>query len=317
VRRRTAIACLLAIAAGGCGSVADSSDGPTVTERVTREFGHRLLSSQDAAPLADHRTAMQLLREGSDVGLSSLGGHVAAIEGLQARNPSYGSPNTRTWALIVNGIESDTRPAEYRLHPGDVVQWDYRYWYVTLDVRATVGAFPETFTRGVFGRRFPVTVECERQASQPCKQVKGALRRAGVPTDGSRPDAALPERGLPRRAKILVGRWRHWRDRPWPRRIDRGPQFSGVFARFDPRAERLRLLNWFGDRQEVAGAGTGLVAAMRPSEEDLLWVVTGVDDLGVARAARALNRRDLRDAFAIAVTSDDQVERLPLAPPSR
>ena len=42
-------------------------------------------------------------------------------------------------------------------------------------------------------------------------------------------------------------------------------------------------------------------------------MVTGVDELGVERAAKALNGRDLRDAFAVAVT-DQGIEKLPLAP---
>ena len=48
----------------------------------------------------------------------------------------------------VNGIETDEDAPEYELYPGDVVQWDLRYWYVTLDVRATVGAFPQMATEG-------------------------------------------------------------------------------------------------------------------------------------------------------------------------
>ncbi len=139
------------------------------------------------------------------------------------------------------------------------------------------------------------------------------MRDAGVAIDGSRPRGGLPQSGEPQRARVLVGPWKSWRKRAWPSRIDAGPRYSGVFARFSPGAGELRLLDWNGHRVGAVGSGTGLVAAIRPTEEDLLWLVTGVDEQGVARAANALNARQLRDAFAVAVT-DDGVQKLPLTP---
>ena len=59
------------------------------------------------------------------------------------------------------------------------------------------------------------------------------------------------------------------------------------------------------------GSGAGLVAALRPTDEELLWLVTGVDDAGVAAAAAALRPQDLRDAFAVA-TVGGRVLKLPL-----
>jgi len=300
-------ACAAVLAIAGCGD-SDAHDGPQVTQRVTEQFGRELIAGGQE-PLAGHETVLKLLREDHDV--TAINGGVAAIDG---RRPRDAEGSEETWALNVNGIEADERPSRYRLYAGDVVQWDLRDWYVTLDVRATVGAFPETFTRGVFGRRFPVTVECELPSSAPCRGVERALERAGVATDGSDPPGGRPPAGQPQRAKVLVGRWQHWRERAWPQRVDAGPRYSGIFARFAPDARSLRLIDWNGHRVRVAGAGTGLVGAMRPTEEDLLWLVTGVDDRGVARAADALDADTLRDAFAVVVT-DDGVERLPLPPP--
>jgi hypothetical protein len=297
----------------GCGDSAEPS-GPTVTQRVTREFGHELVGAEDNAPLAAHRTVLRLLREYETVKTSLGARAVSSIDGMKAdwEGAAEGRDET-TWATNVNGIETDLGPKEYPLFAGDVVQWDLRYWYVTLDVRATVGAFPQTFTRGVFGKRFPVTVECSPSSPGACARVKGVLRDAGVATDGSLPAGGLPPRGQPRRARILVGPWKSWRDRAWPQSVDAGPRYSGIFARFSPGADELRLLDWKAHYVRAAGAGTGLIGAIRPTEEDLLWLVTGVDESGVERAARALNARQLRDAFAVAVT-DEGVEKLPLAP---
>jgi hypothetical protein len=48
-----------------------------------------------------------------------------------------------------------------------------------------------------------------------------------------------------------------------------------------------------------------------PEERDVVWLVTGVDGNGVERAARAFERRSLRDAYAIAA-GPRGVERLPV-----
>ena len=300
------------VALASCGGSEANDGNGTVTLRVTRDFGRELLLSEERAPLPDRATVLRVLREHADVELGFRGYGIEAIDGLRYSDGVDGSRET-TWALNVNGIEADVPPREYPLHPGDVVQFDLRYWYVTLDVRATVGAYPQTFTRGAFGRRFPVKVECANPRTTACRLVEQAMRRASVATDGSRPPGPRPRRGTVRRARILVGPWKRWRDRPWPHRIDEGTRYSGVFARFADEGDALRLLSRYAHVVRSAATGTGLVGAMRPTEEDLLWLVTGVDDEGVEHAARALNPDDLRDAFAV-VASGEGVERIPVPP---
>ncbi len=313
----TLVALLAAAAAfascgdGDEGSARDSKAGPTAVQHVTRDFGRKVLAAHDRAPLPRGTTALRLLTSYEKVLVDHSRRFVLGINGMQR---SEGGPTEKTWAMNVNGIESDTVPAEYELHPGDVVQWDYRDWYVLFDVRATVGAFPETFTRGVFGARFPTTVECTRPQSGACLRVKRVLTRAGVDVDGARPPGARPPGGNPQRARILVGPWNQLRDRRSPRWIDRGPRYSGVFARFTDSGDGIRLLDWDAQPIRTVGAGSGLVAAQRPSEEDLNWVVTGVDEEGVERAARALTSPEARDAFALVVTRDGP-EKVPLPRP--
>ena len=60
-----------------------------------------------------------------------------------------------------------------------------------------------------------------------------------------------------------------------------------------------------------AGDGTGLVAALRPRADELVWLVTALDDEGLEAGVRALDERKLRDAFAVAATGR-RVEKLPL-----
>lgn len=312
-----AVVLVLAVAASasGCGGGDAEPSQSAATQRITRDFGRVLLAADDTAPLTPRETVQSLLRATHDVKATSSQGWPDAVDGLAVYD---NDERATTWALNVNGIEADEAPREYRLHAGDVVQWDYRDWYVTLDVRATVGAFPETFTRGVFGRRFPTTVECANPASTACLLVKRTLHRAGVSVDGSAPSGRRPPPGEVQRARILVGPWKRWRNRPWPRRIDEGARYSGVFAKFARTADRIRLLDWDARTVRAVGAGSGLVAAQRPTEEDLLWVVTGVDEEGVERAARMVGTAALRDAFAVVVTRDGPIKvPLPRTDPDR
>jgi hypothetical protein len=62
----------------------------------------------------------------------------------------------------------------------------------------------------------------------------------------------------------------------------------------------------------AAPPGTGLIAATENESSGIVWVVTGTDDDGVARAAEALEERKLHGAYALAETPQESV-RLPVA----
>ncbi len=312
------IACI-AIATNACGEekAAPEVTGPAVTLRVTRDFGRETLA-QERLPIEGHRTALRMLEENHDVEQENQA--VVSIDGIeQVSNPAPGEQET-SWAVFVNGVETDVASAYFPVDPGDVVQFDLRDYYVTLDVRATIGAFPQPFTGGMLGVRFPVTVKCSIGYHIPCRQVRRALRRAGVDPYGGHPRQprlsklqriALQTEATIDRATILVGPWYAWRTQEWARWIDRGPRFSGVFARFGADARSLDVLDWDTHGVKRFLAGTGLVAAIRPTEADLRWYVTGVDLAGVEHAADALTSGRAADAYAV-VAGETGVENLPV-----
>jgi hypothetical protein len=87
-----------------------------------------------------------------------------------------------------------------------------------------------------------------------------------------------------------------------------------VFARFTEDGRTLELLDEQGRaaRRVRRGDGVGLVLALQPRAEELVWIVTALDEQGLDAGVRALGERKLRDAFAVAVTGN-RVEKLPLA----
>ena len=300
-------ACLVAVALtalAGCGLGAGAErSGAGVDLRVTRDFGHRLVFAKDDLKIREDETVMRLLKRNAEVETRFGGGFVQAIEGLSGR----GEEGTSDWFFYVNGIEASEGAADYEVSPGDVIQWDRRDWEETPDVRAIVGAFPQPLLDGLGGKRFPVRVECQESASAPCRVVKQTLRDAGIPATG----ASLGAPGNQNVARVVVAAWASARELPTARFVELGPRRSGVFARFRDGGDTLELLGEDGEVVREEGRGAGLIAAVRLTDAELLWLVTGVDEAGVEAAAAALNPRDLRDAFAVAVT-DGGVVKLPL-----
>ena len=280
-----AVAVLLgALLAGGCGGGA--ADGKGVSLVVTRDFGRTVVDSARLAELPDDATALSLLRDESNV-----------------RAPGPG------WTLFINGVHPDSAPADSELSPGDRVQWDRRPSASPAPAGAIVGAFPEPFLHGLQGERRPVRVECDDTESAPCEDAKQALEDVDVPTSGS----ALGAPGTEHVTRLVVARWPAARIVRGAFTLEHGPERNGIYARFTDGGRALELLDASGEaaRTVRAGDGTALVVALQPRADELLWLVTALDERGLAAGVRALRASALRNAYAVAVTGR-RVEKLPL-----
>ncbi len=304
MRRRALAALVCATALAGCGlGAGEELEGAGVTLRVTRDFGHESLGAHSERKVREDQTVMRMLTSDFDVDTRFGGRFVQSIDGLKGA----GATGRRDWFFFVNGVESDQGAAEYELSPGDRVQWDYRPWDEAEAVPAIVGAFPEPFLHGLEGKRRPVRLECADADSAACHEADERLEGAGVPTSSSTVGAPNTETVT----RLVVA--------PWPRarivrgapELEEGPGATGVFARLSEG--KLELLDESGDvaRTVRPGDGTALVVALRPRADELVWLVTGLDDDALLAGARALTARKLRDAFSVAVTGD-RVEKLPL-----
>ena len=306
--RRALSAFLVAVVLVGCGFGAGEERAGGAELRVTRDFGHTLVGTARTSSLHEGETVMRLLRSRFDVDTRYGGRFVQAIDGVEGS----GAGGMRDWFFFVNGVESDVGAAEYELSPRDRVQWDYRSWQAAMRVPAIVGAFPQPFKDGFKGERRPVRVECEDASSDPCNGAKRALDRAGVPASS----ASLGAPGTEAVTRLVVARWPAARIVRGGSTLEEGPDASGVFARFARDGKSLALLDENGDvaRTVRPGDGTALIAALRPRADELVWLVTSLDERGLAAGVAALDERDLRDAFAVAVTGRT-VEKLPLERP--
>jgi len=305
-RAGSLLACGLALAGCGLGA-GEERQGGAARLRITRDFGRTELGRARLDKLREGQTVMRFLRSRFRIETRFGGRFVQSINGLSGREGGQVD-----WFYWVNGVEAEVGAAEYTLSPGDRVQWDRRDWSAAMRVPAIVGAFPEPFVHGFEGKRRPVRVECDEPARGPCADVKRKLQRRGVSTSSSTVGAPGGQEVM----RVVVAPWREARLVRAAAALEKGPRRSGVFARFSEGGRSLDLLNDAGRpvRRVDAGAGTGIVAATRGPQQELVWLVTALDAEGLRAAARALGERPLQGAFAVAATGRVR-ERLPLAQP--
>jgi Domain of unknown function (DUF4430) len=291
---------LLVLGLAGCGlGPGEELEGGGAELSVTRDFGHERLVAAERAELRESDTAMRLLQSEADVQTEYGGGFVQAVDGIEGEGPG----GSHDWFYFVNGLEADIGAADYPLSPGDVVQWDYRYWGEAMRVPAIVGAFPEPFLHGTGGERLPTRVECGEDVAAACDEVVDRLGDTGVAASQAPLGAPASSDVL----RVVVATWPVARDVRALQPIESGPQASGVFARFAAGGGELSLLDERGEEALAAPQGTGLVAATELPENHVVWVVTGADAEGVEAAARALDEQVLEDSFAVAATPEGPV----------
>lgn len=298
-RRGTAVVGALlcaALATAGCG-LGPGADVGDVDLTVTREFGTEpVLDTSVGASESD--TVMRVLEGEAEVETRYGGGFVHAIDGV-AEGSREGDPYD--WFFYVDGVESPIGAAEYELHGGERVWWDYRNWATTNHIPAVVGSWPAPFSDGIGGEGHPVVVECEGGGAA-CEEAQAALGREGVQVASGAPDDAI---------RVLVGPWARVRKDPAAALIEAGPGESGVFADFQGDVGELLALDEAGRVGRDLGPDAGLVAATSRYGGLPVWVVTGGTAAAVREAAEALDIKHLRDHYAVAVI-DGTTTSLPL-----
>ncbi len=300
-RSAAAIALCLtaALAAAGCGLGPGGGVGD-VELTVTRDYGAKRLVSRSVGDVTEADTVMRVLERNAEISTRYGGGFVQSIEGLEAQE-DFSRP--LDWFYYVDGVEATVGAADYPLHGGESVWWDYRDWDAAMRVPAVVGSWPQPFLDGYEGRRRPVAVEC-LGGGAACPTVGASLRGAGA-----RVSPGLPEDAI----RVLVGPWARVREDPAAAQIEDGPQASGVFAEFQagPGGYVLKALAEDGKSKRALGPDAGLVAATRRYEAPPIWVVSGASAAGVRAAAGMLSAAALRDHYAVATDGGEETP-LPL-----
>jgi hypothetical protein len=295
------LALLLCLLVAGCGFGEGATRGE-VTLTVTRDFGaERLHQGVGEQTAEEGDTVMRLLQENYDVETRYGGGFVQEVDGIAGGREDG---RRADWFYYVNGIEAPIGAAERRVAAGERVWWDHHRWEAAQRVPAVVGSFPEPFRTGLEGKRFPIKLVCAGDAERSCEEVETRLQDSGVD--------AVSRSGIAQSAgeevlRVMVGPWAELRADNVARRLEDGPEATGVFARPSSAGDRIELLDANGETVRTLRAGGGLVAATSVEGQAPTWVVTGTDEVGLAAAAAALTEERLAEHFALAVDGGDDI----------
>jgi hypothetical protein len=306
VRRAAVLLLCLAAAAlpaAGCGVGPGEENASDGSLTVTRDYGLEAIGRQRTAGVSESDTVMRLLQRDFEVETRYGGNFVQEIDGVAGGRESGRRVD---WFYYVNGIEATIGAGEQEVAPGDRIWWDHHDWSAAMRIPAVVGSFPAPFDSPVDGRRLPVRLVCLQGAGDACDEVQTRLEAAGI-EDIAR--SVLEQSAGREVLRVLVGPWSQVRRDTAARKLESGPGASGVFARPDPAGERVQLLDAHGRVERTLGRGSGLLAATSILAQRPTWMVTGVDETGVAAAAAALTEDELRDHFAVAV---DEGRTVPL-----
>ncbi len=299
---------LTVLALAGCSLGPGTSGSGDARLAVTRDFGSRVVLRATERKIPGGETVMRMLERNAKIDTRYGGRFVESIEGVESGTGG----GQRDWFYYVNGIEADVGAAERDVHANDRVWWDYHRWDAAMRVPAVVGSFPEPFLHGSDGKRFPVRIDCAKDASDACSAVAKRLESVDIVPSIAAIGAGAGKELL----RLVVGEWKDVRADGASYQLAQGPDKSGVFAHPGPAPGggfEFDLLNDAGQVVRTGGAGTGLVAATRFEEQQPTWVVTGTDQAGLDAAVRLISPGTLRDRFAVASVAG-KAEPLPVVP---
>jgi hypothetical protein len=283
----------VALACAGCG-FGRGVAAKGVDVRVTEGFGTTTVGNTQASKSTG--TVMQALQRSYKVSTKYGGGFVESIDGHS------GTSDQRDWFLYINGIQSPKGAAATQVHKGDHIWWDLHDWKATDSIPAVVGSFPEPFTNGFGGQRYPTIVECVNGKSSPCRTVTNELSSFKIPVSQSAPGYGTGNDSI----DVVVGPWKQIDGSLAAELVKYGPGASGVYARFVHDGSTLELLDPDGKVARTFGPDTGIVAAVNGngagnSNAVPTWLITGTDAAGVQAASKALTQSALANRFALVV----------------
>ncbi|MDD5591197.1 MAG: DUF4430 domain-containing protein [Dehalococcoidales bacterium] len=291
-----------------------SNDESEILLVVTRDFGSEIMI-EETVPIGKNTTAMEVLMAVAEVDTAYGGGFVNAINGL-ASDYTGSNESKGDWFIYFNGMSSKVGALDYTLFPGDVEHWDYRNWDFHQFVPAIVGDFPEPFMHGHGGTVYPTVVVYQEGWEEAAADVAGALSSRGVAGVSTCSSAELGPGDRETANIILVGT----ADFPLIEELNGPWNRLGFYCYFED--DTLEIFDGAGEMtgEYAPGDGAGLIQATQsiwnPDGigvcENVIWMVTGTDELGVEAAVDIMvNSSDAFDYACAIVIVDGEMVKVP------
>lgn len=249
----------------------------------------------------------------ADVETKYGGGFVSSITGISSE---YGgtSGKKKDWFFYINGLASNVGAGDYILQVDDVEHWDLRDWNYQQFVPAIIGDYPQPFRSGYGDKATPTAVVYEETFTAEAEALLASLKEKGVSYVSAVREDQLSEKAKKQCNLIIIA----------------GPE-NGLISELNKLHKKLgfyaymelgkiMVLDAAGDASGEYGPSSGIIQATQNpwnpkgigAGENVVWMVTGTDAVGVRSAVAVLvNDKDrLRYAFA-AVVSESKIVKIP------
>ena len=308
-------ALLLVMAAlSACSSPSSEKEAGVITVRVvaTQNFGQKLMFDKTLEVPSD-TSAMAALQKVAEIETAYGGGFVNAINGV--RSGFTGRQKAKMdWFIYINGIQSNTGALDYKLHDGDIQQWDFHNWSFHRFIPAIVGDFPEPFLHGYGGVIYPTLIVYQGGWEEDARRVADKFNRLGIENVSIRGINELRENEKESCNLILLGT----PDFPPIAELNEVWKRLGFYAHFQD--SMVKVFDLEGEPVAEYDAGVGLIQATQnpwnPKGigvcENVVWLVSGTDEAGVKVAIATLIKHYTEFRYACAaVVANGEIIKVP------
>jgi len=294
---------LLSLAAPVYGFVRlPSKERMTVRVVGTKNFGEELVFDKQVEVRVG-AAAGEALEQAVEIEMA--GSFIETIAGIKGDQSQY-------WFYYINGVMANVFAHGYKLQPGDVQYWDFHDWtFYIHSPSAVLGAFPEPCRQGYGGRVAPTVVVYAEGFQEYALKLKEKLAALGVREMMVKGAGTLTaeEKGknnlfiiAPAGDGLINELNKHCRERE-------PVYFEGG---------QVIVRNHKGKPEATYGPGWGILQAVQNpwnpkgslACEGTVWIVSGVDETGVKRAANVLTGQTekLKYVFAAAVGNGEMIK---------
>lgn len=299
----------------GSATKANTENKQIFSLRISQGYGATILAEEELS-YHENISVMDALYSvyPDDVETAYGGSYVKGISSLRAEVGGLGKTN-KDWFFFVNGIFADTGALDYLPQAGERLWWDYHPWQMFQAVNAVIGCYPEPFLHGYRGKPKATTILYSAAEKELAYKLQEGLTSSGVQKIII---YEISEEFISKREgpTIVLGVWPELKKNKHLDELNQGFRKNGTFVHFTD--ESIELLDYTGKKGNEFFGGVGVIATSGKAagDDSPLWIISGMDEEGIKNAAMILVERPGKIAgyFSAAVTSKEEVIRLPLLP---
>ncbi len=294
-----------AIALCACSASREAVQVSPASVRViaTQNFGQELIFDK-SVQIDAGTTAMDALKKVAQVETGYGGGFVSSINGISSE---YGSASSKKkdWFFYINGIVSNVGAGDYALKGDEVEHWDFRDWSYHQFVPAIIGSYPQPFLSGFKSMVVPTLVVYDAPFVAEAESLVDNLKQTGVSQLSAVSADRLSKESREQSNLIIIA----GRQNSLTSELNSLHKRLGFYAYIE--AGKIVVLDGAGNLSREYSQNCGLIQATQNpwnpngigAEENVVWMITGLDVDGVRSAAKVLinNHNELSYAFAIVI----------------